>query len=239
VKRVDGNLHVAEFCELAGVEIGGNVQIRAGASLVASDIRIGGNLNASRANALDLSSSIIDGNLRLEELGGAPIAVLDTEVSGNVELVGNRTRVELLANDLRGNVEVYANTGGVELVGNTIGGKLECEGNRPPPLLTANRVRNGAEGQCAPLLPGSTPAPAPSTPPVVFPPALQPAPSPSLAPGANPSPSAPAPDTGSSFVPQPEGGGGAAGLLELVWLPLLLLRRIRRRHALLQAGPAR
>lgn len=132
---------------------------------------------------------------------------------------------ELAARSINGN-----------LLGNSIGGRLECERNRPAPLLVDNRVEGRAEGQCASL---STPGP-PSTPSPGTPPA-QPSPSPSP-PSSPPSQPSPAPPSGSdsttsSFVPQPEGGGGAAGVLEIGLLPLLLLGRFRRRVNSAGAAP--
>lgn len=242
VERVDGNLNVVGFCELDDVEIRGNVRVLAGGSLVARDVSIGGNLTASGALDVDVSSSVIDGNVELEELIGVSSALSRTDVYGNVVVERNLARVELVLSYVRGNVDVVLNTGGVELTANAIDGKLECERNEPAPVLEQNRVGKGAEGQCAPLSPAPAPRPPEPSPPEPSPP-RPPAPAPPVSPPAPPlpspaPPSAPEPTT-SSFVPQPEGGGGgAAGVLEIVLLPLLVLGRFRCRLARQGRGAA-
>lgn len=235
-RRVEGNLQIAAPCELNGTEVRGNVTLYAGGSLVARDVRIRGNLEGSRADFVDMDRSRIDGDIRLEELVGDLSSIELTEIRGNLLLENNRSRVEILNNDIRGDMQAVGNTGGVLIAGNTIDEDLECAANTPTPFGVGNRVDEDTEGQCEDLQaepPQSAPAPPPpitpppGTPPPSTPPPATPPPQSTPAP-VGPAPPAAAPTT--SFVPDPEGGGGGAmGWPAALLLPLLVWRRFSRR----------
>jgi hypothetical protein len=233
--QVGGNLLIAARCELDGTDVRGNVTVFAGGSLTARNARIRGNLTGSRANFVELERSRVDGNVTLEELVGDESAFERTEVRGNVELSGNRSKLDLLNNDFSGDVIVSSNTGGVLISGNAIDDDLRCTGNQPAPVGIGNRVDGRATGQCQDLLP-ETPAPTP-------PPAPAPTPTPSPTPTPTPSPTptpTPTPPPASSPPPASappadalvdEGGAGATDWFALLLLPLLAWRRGSLRSA--------
>jgi hypothetical protein len=213
--RVDGGVDIASRCELTGTDVRGDVTVFSGGSLVARNVRIRGTLFASRADFVDLDDTRVDGDLRLEEMVGDLNRIEDADVRGDVALLGNRSRLELLDNVVREGMEIVANTGGVLLRGNRIDESLECADNSPAPAGDENRV-GAALGQCETLqaeVPQIAPPPAPTP---------TPTPTPSPPDTGAPPPSSPE----APFVPDPEGGGaGASGLACLLLLPAVLCRR--------------
>src|SRR5262245_16601057 len=136
------------------------------------------------------------------------------QVRDGMLLGSNRSRLEVFANNVeRGGVAAFRNTGGVLLVGNTIAEGLECYENAPVPLGGNNVVRGVAGGQCVDLRPEA---------PQSVPPAAPPAPAPTTptptTPDTGGSTTTPTPTTtpSTSFVPEPEGGGGAFGWISLL-----------------------
>jgi len=210
--QIQGDVEIAIPCTLTNVEIDGDVIVFAGGSLVANDVWIKGNLYTSRADFIDMERGRIDGSVRLEELVGDETTIEGTNIDGDILLARNRSRLEIVNNDIHGGMLAIGNTGGLLISGNSFEKSVDCTGNTPAPVGIANRVDDGAEGQCADLRPeGSTPTS--STPP------------------ATPSPAdttTPPPTT--TLVAADDGGG--AGALDwpavLLLLPLLFLRRNAR-----------
>ena len=248
--RIDGNLAITARCELTGTDVRGNVTLFAGGSLIARDVRIRGNLEGHRADFVDLQRSRVDGNVRLEELVGDVTSIGRTDIRGDLLLIRNRSRLEILNNDLDGNLQAIGNTGGVLLAGNSIDDDLECTGNAPRPFGIGNRVDGDREGQCRSLLaeppqspppppPPATPPPAtppPATPPPATPPPSTPPPAtppPATPPPATPPPAtSPPPSTPAPADPTPtdaadldDGGAGAMGWPAVLLVPLLVWRR--------------
>jgi hypothetical protein len=162
--EVRGNLNIAVPCTLTNTEVRGNVTIYAGGSLTANDARIRGNLDAQRADFVDLTGSRVDGNVHLEELVGDRTTLDDSDIRGNVSLVGNRSLLEVFDNEIDGNLRVVTNVGGVVISGNVIDGSLECSGNRPAPIGGGNRLKRRSTGQCANLQSPAAPPEPPTTP---------------------------------------------------------------------------
>ena len=71
----------------------------AGGSFVARDARIFGNVDGRRADFVDIDDSAIEGNVRLEEFVGDVSTIEGSEISGNVELRENRSRLEIVNNE--------------------------------------------------------------------------------------------------------------------------------------------
>ena len=221
--KIQGDVEIAIPCTLANVEIDGDVIVFAGGSLVANDVWIKGNLYTSRADFIDMERSRIDGNVRLEELVGDETTIDGTNIGGNILLARNRSRLEIVNNDIHGGMFAIGNTGGLLISGNSFEENLECTDNTPAPVGIANRVDDGAEGQCANLQPeGSTPEPT-TPPPATSPPT-------SSTPPATPAPAdtTTPPPTTTLAAADVGGGAGALGWPAVLLLPLLFLRRNAR-----------
>ena len=157
---IEGDVEIAIPCTLTNVEINGDVIVFAGGSLVANGVVIKGNLYTSRADFIDMERSRIDGNVRLEELVGDESTIEGTNIDGNILLARNRSRLEIVNNDIHGAMFAIGNTGGLLISGNSFQENLDCTDNTPAPVGIANRVDDGAAGQCADLRPeASTPEP--------------------------------------------------------------------------------
>ena len=242
-RRVDGDLNVVTRCELDGTDVRGDVTLFAGGSLVARDVHIRGNLTGSSADFVDMDGGRVDGDVQLEQMVGDLIRFQGAELRG-VELLGNRSRLEVLDNEIHEDLVVTANVGGVLITGNTIR-NLECTDNAPAPLGGGNEIDRDASGQCeelelqAPEPPPGPPPPEPQPlPPEPQPPPPTPEPTPSPPPPATPPPttppvSSPPPSPPSaSFVPDPNGGGGGAiGPGWILLVPFALWRRRRSPRA--------
>lgn len=163
---VDGNVLVAAACRLDGTTVKGNVLLYAGGSLVARNVNVIGNIQAERANLVDVDQSRVNGNVQLDELVGDLSRVQRTTVGGNIQLVANRSRLEVLGNEVGADVQAFGNTGGVVIADNSIHGNLQCKSNVPAPVGGNNVVQGNKEDQCADLRPeaASGPAPGPTTP---------------------------------------------------------------------------
>ena len=217
--KIQSGVEIAVPCTLTNVEIDGDVIVFAGGSLVANDVRITGNLYTSRADFIAMERSQIDGNVRLEELVGDETSIENTIIDGNILLARNRSRLEIVNNDVRGGMFAIGNTGGLLISGNSFEKSLDCTDNTPGPFGIANRVDDGAGGQCADLRPEASTI-EPTTPP--------PEPSPPTS-SATPADSTVPPPTTTAPATDVSGGGGALGWpAVLLLLPLLFLRRSSR-----------
>lgn len=208
---IDGNVLVAAPCRLDGTRVIGNVQLYAGGSLIARNgVRIDGNIQAERSDFVDVADSFVNGSIQLDDMVGDRSVVARTRVGGNIQLVGNRSRLEVLDNEVNADVQAFSNRGGVVIAGNDIDGNLQCKENLPAPAGGDNRVQGNREDQCANLVPeATTPAPSPA-----------PAPAPS-----------PAPSTSTQASSGSSGGGGSFGPWGALALLMLLpaTRRLRAR----------
>jgi hypothetical protein len=231
---VDGDLNVAGRCVLNGTDVHGDVKLFSGGSLTARNAHIRGKLEASRADFVDIERTRIDHEVQLEELVGDLSSIELSDLRRDVELTGNRSRLEILNNELGSDLRVFRNTGGVLISGNRIEDDLHCIFNDPPPMGVGNRVEDATTGQCEDLEPEPAP-PEPPPPPPPPPPAPAPTPPPPApAPSPSPPPPAPAPaPTPPPAEPPPttlelapdEGGAGAMGWLAVLLVPLLARRR--------------
>lgn len=203
---IDGNVLVAAPCRLDGTRVIGNVLLYAGGSLVARNgVRIDGNIQAERSDFVDVTDSFVNGSIQLDDMVGDRSVIERTRVGGSIQLMGNRSRLEVLDNDVNADVQAFSNLGGVVIAGNDVDGNLQCKENVPAPAGGDNLVQGNKEDQCANLVPETT-TPAPS-------PAPTPAPS-------------PAPSQSTQSSSGSSGGGGSFGPWGL--LALLLLSATRR-----------
>jgi hypothetical protein len=165
---IDGNVLVAAPCRLKGTIVIGNVHLYAGGSLVSRQgTQIGGSIQAENSDFVDLLETQVNGNIQLDDLVGDRSIINRSTIGGSIQLVGNRSRLEVLGNTVNADVQAFSNTGGVIIADNIIDGNLQCKSNNPPPAGGNNRVRGNKEDQCAHLMPeevGPTPAPAPVVP---------------------------------------------------------------------------
>lgn len=116
---------------LDGARVLGRVEVRTGASLVASDAVITGRVEARAAGAVQLFDTRVNGTSELFATAGGVVAA-GTTVNGGLQLIGN---------------------GGVILAGNTINGGLACQGNGSGvrDYGAPNRVNGRKSGDCVGL----------------------------------------------------------------------------------------
>jgi hypothetical protein len=233
---VNGNVNVVGRCTLSGTDVRGNVTLFSGGSLRARTARIRGNLEGNRADFVDIERTRIDGEVQLEELVGDLSAIELSDVRGNVQLTGNRSRLEILNNELSGDLSVSRNLGGVLISGNAIDDDLRCLFNNPAPTGVGNRVEGETDGQCEDLRPEPAPAapqpPPPASPPSAPSPSPAPSPAPTDPPATSSPPAAAAPPAATPSATTEiidEGGAGAMGWLTALLVPLLAWRRRLRR----------
>jgi hypothetical protein len=129
-----GPLTVAEgvTCLAAGAQVLGEVNVLAGAGLVATAAVIQGLLSAVGATRLEL---------------------LFTQITGPALASASTGTPSLFASQVTGSVGVFGNGGSTTVSGNTIIGSLSCFGNEPPPADHGlpNTATGGKLGQCADL----------------------------------------------------------------------------------------
>lgn len=166
---IDGNVLVAAPCRLEGTIVIGNVNLFAGGSLVAQGgARIGGSVQAENADFVELLDAEIVGNVQLDNLVGERSLIHRSSIGGSIQLVSNRSRLEVIENTVDADVQAFGNDGLVMIADNRIDGNLQCKENEPDPVGGNNVVHGNMEDQCENLLPegaGSGPAPAPEPPP--------------------------------------------------------------------------
>ena len=132
--RHNGPLTVSGFECLSGAIVNGPVNVKPGATLVATRTTFSGPISAAGAAGVFLGDSTLRDQLQVTNTNG-PVSIIGTQVSGPVNLVNNS-----------GGNPPY-------LVGNTISGPLNCAGNTPAPinLEVPNSVKGPKTGQCAAL----------------------------------------------------------------------------------------
>jgi len=134
-------------CVLTNVHVRGKLTLRAGARLIASDLRVDEALEANGADELTLTDARIDGDLKFEK--GSSVAISDSWFDGNLELKSNRGSIELRDNVIEDDVKLEKNSGGpFILLRNTIYEKLECKDNEPRPTGSGNVVEDERVDQC-------------------------------------------------------------------------------------------
>ncbi|GIF50838.1 hypothetical protein Afe04nite_53770 [Asanoa ferruginea] len=132
--RHNGPLTVSGFACIEDATINGPVNVRPGATLVATHTTISGPVNAANTAGVFFGDSTVRGPLQVANTNG-PVTVIGTQVSGPVNLANN------------------TGGGAPYLAGNSISGPLSCSGNSPAPtnLEVRNSVNGPKAGQCATL----------------------------------------------------------------------------------------
>jgi hypothetical protein len=131
-----GALTVSEgtTCLAAGSQVLGEVNVLAGAGLIATAAVVQGPLSAVGATVVDLAF---------------------TQVTGPVLVFGATQRVSLFASQVTGSVSLLngVTADPTTVSGNTVIGTLSCFGNQPPPTDHGlpNTATGGKLGQCAEL----------------------------------------------------------------------------------------
>jgi len=148
VVTIDGNVIVTAACRLDGTTVNGNVLLYAGGSLTARNAAINGNVQAENADFVDITDSDIGGSIQLDHLVGDVSNMDRNLVDGNIQLDGNRSRLEVGRNYVNGDIQALGNTGGVVITDNTVNGNLQCKSNNPAPEGSGNQVSGNKEDQC-------------------------------------------------------------------------------------------
>jgi len=149
--EIDGNVLIAAPGSMTGTVVKGNVHLYAGGSLVARNISVDGNIQAENAFEVDVADSEIGGSIQLDDLVGDVTRIADNAVDGNIQLKGNRPRLEVLGNTVNADIQAFSNTGGIDISDNVVDGNLQCKSNDPAPTGGNNTVQGNKEDQCASL----------------------------------------------------------------------------------------
>ena len=167
-------------CTLRGTRIDGNLIAGAGATLRADAVTVGGNVQAAGAASISVTgNTTVGGSIQLKQGGDA--LVDQVQVTGDIQLEGNRAALAVTDNQVGGNVQIFQNTGGASITDNQIDGNLQCKENFPAPTGARNQAA-GLEDQCAGF--AGTPAQPSPTPPAATP--VAPTPTATPAPTATP-----------------------------------------------------
>jgi hypothetical protein len=133
-------------CTLEGTRLNGNIEVGAGAKLVASAVQVTGGVVADGAAELTLGSgSSIGGSVQM--VRGGVASITGSTVLGNLQVDNMGGAVSASGNRVSGNLQAMANRGGVALLANTFGGVMQCKDNRPAPTGSGN-VATLKEDQC-------------------------------------------------------------------------------------------
>jgi len=128
-QTIDANVVVpkGETCQLAGVEINGNVDVKKDAEfIIVESSDINGNISAKGAASIDIWELNLEGNL--SALNGEDVSIqYATTIRGNVNIIGNGS-VLLFEQSIFGNVKVIQNSE-VDMADMGIGGNLDLLGN--------------------------------------------------------------------------------------------------------------
>ena len=154
---IGGNIEswAADFIDLFGVSIGGDVSARGGETAVfGEDLEVGGDLIAEENDYFDLYDSVVNGSFYVRSTQSGSIFCGNT-LNGNPEFTGNMTLLTIGSpvqacdgNRVNGNIIVVNNQAAAQISDNDVNGNLVCRANVPPPLGAGNRVGGNAEGQC-------------------------------------------------------------------------------------------
>jgi len=128
-QTIDANVVVpkGETCELAGVVINGNVDVKKDAEFfIVESTDINGNISAKGAANIDITELHLTGNL--SALNGEDVRISQaTVIDGNLNIIGNGS-VLLFEQFISGNVRVIQNSE-VDMADMGIGGNLDLLGN--------------------------------------------------------------------------------------------------------------
>lgn len=148
---IDGNVLVTGPCTLDGTTVKGNVHLYSGGSLVAHNASIDGNIQAENADYVDVTDTHVGGSIQLDNLVGDASVVERNTIIGNIQLVSNRSALDIRDNFVGADIQAFSNTGGVTIAENTVDGNLQCKSNEPAPTGGGNDVAGNSEDQCADL----------------------------------------------------------------------------------------
>jgi hypothetical protein len=133
-------------CTLIGTLLNGNLEVGAGARLVAESVNITGGVTADGAAELTVrGSSLVGGSMQVQR--GAVANLIGTGITGDLQLESMTGPVTASNNRVTGNLQAMANRGGVILLNNRMGGVMQCKDNLPAPAGSGN-VASLKEDQC-------------------------------------------------------------------------------------------
>ena len=137
-------------CLLSGTVIQGDVTVAAGGDLTGISLQIGGSVRSEGAASVSLETSDVTGSVLIN--GGTSAEIVDSNVGGDVQLIGSSSSASISGTTVEGNLEVSRNGGDTFVDANIISGNLICEGNGTVPEGSENLVAGNSTGQCADLL---------------------------------------------------------------------------------------
>ncbi len=133
-------------CTLHGTRLTGNIELRAGSSLLATDVAAAGNLVADGAAKLTLGgASTVGGSVQLQR--GAGANVVGAQITGNVQIDGMLGTVVASGNRIGGSLQAMSNRASLVFMSNRITGVMQCKGNLPLPMGNAN-VATEKQDEC-------------------------------------------------------------------------------------------
>lgn len=153
---------IGATCVLNGTRVDGNIFVRTGAALQASDIEVEGNIQAEGAAVVTVNNnSTVGGNIQLKQGGSSFLDQVIVE--GDIQLESNSQPQSVTRNTVGGNIQIVQNTGGAAIFDNRIDGNLQCKQNNPAPTGGRNQAAS-FEDQCAGFqgTPQDMPPPPPS-----------------------------------------------------------------------------
>ena len=132
-------------CVLLGTSLTGNLELRTGASLEASNVTMDGNLLGVSAGGIRVTGGRVGGSVQVEK--SQALALGGTVVEGSVYLDANAGFIGLQDLRVTGDIQLTDNRGGASINRTVAGGDLECEGNLFTPSGGGNHATS-KEDQC-------------------------------------------------------------------------------------------
>lgn len=134
-------------CTLEGTSVDGDIVVKPGAALYASNIKTTGGVRGDAVKKLVISNSRVGNDIQVNdcEAGGA-VVIRSSDIAGNVQLQDNQGSLTVVGNTIGGNLQAKDDSGGGELADNRIAGALECQDNNPPLITRGNVEQNEQVG---------------------------------------------------------------------------------------------
>ncbi len=170
--NVTGNVFVGSgvSCTISQANIGGNVQLKAGARLLIDGRQfpslIGGSVLAQSCTSAQLEGAVtVQGNVVIQHCAsGGGFTGPGVVIGGNFQCTDNTGPCEATLGEVTGDVQILNNNSAStsNISQSSIGGNLVCQQNAPSPTHTygPDRVNGTMQGQCAASA-GFAPGPVP------------------------------------------------------------------------------
>jgi hypothetical protein len=129
----------------------GALTVTEGVTCLAAGARVLGEVNVLAGAGLVATAAVVQGPV--SAVGAGRVELVFSQVTGPVLVSGSTGTVWLFASQVTGSVALFGNGGSTTVAGNTVIGSLSCFGNEPPPVDNGlpNTATGGKLGQCATL----------------------------------------------------------------------------------------